>query len=203
MIEQGPEPIAPHGDPTARVEAAYRAAARRMAGVPILNDRLAVAAEGFRRWNGQWLGALVTPWCINVVLLPDAPDRWPGLRAGDKRVVRLPAGDYEFVAGHDPILGEHHSLSLFSPVLEFENQEAACLTARAALLALFDAAHYEAHEAATAAQAVDAAGSAAAARRPLAELRASVEAPLSKREFLRGGFSPVKSPARRHRLHEP
>ena len=153
-------------DPAGRVRAAYRAAASRMSGIPILNPRLTVEAVGFRRWQGQWLGALITPWCLNVMLVPDDPAEWPAIAAGDKRVVRFPAGTYEFIAGRDEILGEHHDLSLFSPVLEFEDALAARLTAEAALDALLDAGNDR-------------------AQAPVQE-----PAPITKRQFLRGEFIP-------------
>jgi [NiFe] hydrogenase assembly HybE family chaperone len=158
-------------DPSPRVVAAYRAAEARMAGVPILNPRLAVEAVGFRRWSGHWLGALVTPWCINVVLLPDDPQAWKPPPPGDKRLLAFPAGPYEFISGRDALLGEHQSLSLFSPVLEFEDQNAARIAALAALDALFDEAHFEEREVVRAAEEAQA---------------AALAAPMTKREFLRG-----------------
>ena len=56
----------------------------RMAGVPILNPALSVQTVDFSPWRGHWLGALVTPWFINLVVMPldpaawrSAPERWP------------------------------------------------------------------------------------------------------------------------------
>lgn len=144
-----------------RLEIAFdRIARTRMAGLPFLNPRLHVEAVGFREWEGQWLGVLVTPWSINLVLLP-ASGPWPRLSTGAERFVDLPAGRFRFIAGFDAALGEYHACSLFSPALEFADQEAARATALAALRALQDPAG--------------------------AEHGAPRCAPLSRRDFLRGG----------------
>jgi [NiFe] hydrogenase assembly HybE family chaperone len=132
------EPVAAPG-PAARLEAAYTRIWRtRMQGLPFLNPRLRVEAVGFRPWEGEWLGALVTPWFVNLVLMPgDGP--WASLRTGDERIVALPAGRYRFIAGHDEELGEHHACSLFSPASDFGDHETARAVAAACLDALFDA----------------------------------------------------------------
>lgn len=112
--------------------------APRVAGLPYVNARLTVEAVGFRAWHGQWLGCVVTPWSINLMLLPQDAQAWPALKPGEKRRERFPAGDFEFVCAVDDGLGEHHDCSLFSPALQFADQEAARKTALAALTALAD-----------------------------------------------------------------
>jgi [NiFe] hydrogenase assembly HybE family chaperone len=124
---------------TRRIEAAFDHVARTgMAGMPFLNSALRVEAVGFHVWEGQWLGVLVTPWSINILLLPCSA-QWPRLATGAERFVDLPAGRYRFVAGFDAALGEYHACSLFSPALEFADHAAAQATALAALEALLDA----------------------------------------------------------------
>ena len=142
-----------------RLEAAFETIARtRMAGLAFVNPALRVECVGLREWQGQRIGILVTPWSINVVLLPGT-GAWPALAAGAERFVELPAGRYRFIAGADASVGEYHACSLFSPALEFADHEAARSAAAAALAALFDPA--------TAGEGAPAAG-------------------LSRREFLRG-----------------
>lgn len=127
-------------DPSVRIAQTYeRIWHTRMQGLPFLNAALRVEAVGFRPWKGQWLGALVTPWSLNLLLLPGEGE-WTALAAGAERFVSFPAGCFRFIAGHEASLGESHSCSLFSPVLEFTDHEAARLTAAAALAGLFDAA---------------------------------------------------------------
>ncbi len=95
------------GNPAARIEAAFRAiAAERMRGLPFVNEALEVEAIGFAPWDAHWLGCLITPWCMNLVLLPRDPAAWPSVAAGDKVAYRFPAGVYEFVAGREQAIGE-------------------------------------------------------------------------------------------------
>jgi [NiFe] hydrogenase assembly HybE family chaperone len=133
------------GNPAARLEAAFRAiATERMRGLPVVNEALEVEAVGFAPWDAHWLGVLVTPWCMNLVLLPREPAQWTSLPPGKKAAYRFPAGVYEFVAGQEAAVGEYQACSLFSPMFEFADHAAARLTAQAALAALFDAAHADA-----------------------------------------------------------
>ena len=135
------EALPRRGDPSVRITDTYERIRRsRMEGLPFLNARVRVEAVGFRPWEGQWLGALVTPWSLNLLLLPGEGE-WTTLAGGSERFVVFPAGRFRFIVGHEASLGETHSCSLFSPVLEFADHEAARLTAEAALVGLFDAAH--------------------------------------------------------------
>lgn len=45
-------------------------AVMRMRGLPIVNPALGVEALSFRRWAGEWLGVLITPWSLSLMLLP-------------------------------------------------------------------------------------------------------------------------------------
>lgn len=158
--------------PAARLEAAFvRIWKTRMTGLPFLNDALRVQAVGFRPWQGAWLGALVTPWSVNLVLLPGEGE-WPALPEGVERLVPFPAGQFRFVAGADPSVGEYHACSLFSPALAFADHETAVATAEAALVALFD----------------PALAPGADAFQPSQPAR---PAQVSKRDFLRGRLSGV------------
>ena len=177
--------MAAMGDPSARLTAAFRDAAQRMRGLPIVNPALDVEAVGFARWEGRWLGVLVTPWCVNLVLCPDDPSAWRPLAAGAKRRYRFPAGEYEFVGAHDAALGEYQVCSLFSPVHEFTDHATARLLAELARDALFDPAHAEV----PALPGVNLApGTGAGATGPLARLEAGMATPLSKRAFLHARF---------------
>lgn len=121
----------------ARIEAAFGTIAReRMAGVPILNPALDVAAIGTRAWNGHWLAILVTPWCMNVLLLPQSSDpaAWKGPGPGDTLRQALPGGSFAFIVGEEPALGRFLMCSLFSPMQEFADQAAAVATAEAVMV---------------------------------------------------------------------
>lgn len=154
-------------DPTERLEAAFtRIWKTRMEGLPFLNAALRVEAVGFRPWQGEWLGALVTPWFVNLLLLPGEGE-WASLPDGGERIVCLPAGGFRFVCGRDGEIGEYHACSLFSPAQEFADHETARAVAAAALEALFDAGNDEKARA----------------------IEAPPPEPVSKRDFIRGRFA--------------
>ena len=179
-----PTPAAPPAarpDPSALVERVFaQIGATRMDGLPFVNAALRVEAVGFRRWQDRWLGVLITPWSMNLMLLADDPARWRHARAGQSLSYALPAGVFDFVAAHDPALGDYQSCSLFSPMFEFADQDGARATAQAALVALFDPgarAGVEGPRDAPAAVAASASADAPAA---------APAAPVSNRDFLRG-----------------
>jgi [NiFe] hydrogenase assembly HybE family chaperone len=123
----------------ARLEAAFREIhTAQMRGMPIVNDALAVKAVGFRRHDERWLGALVTPWFLNLVLLPGEGDDWTGLVPGAKELIEFPSGRYEFVHANRKGVGAYKACSLFSPMFEFASMLQATETASAALISLFD-----------------------------------------------------------------
>lgn len=134
-----PAPPAQPVETIARLEAAFREIhTAQMRGLPIVNDALAVKALGFRRHDERWLGALVTPWFLNIVLLPGEGDDWSGLIPGAKELIEFPSGRYEFVHANRKGVGAYKACSLFSPMFEFASMLQATETASAALVSLFD-----------------------------------------------------------------
>ena len=181
-------------DPGPEVAAAFKMVREtRMHDVPILNPAVGVEAVGFAPWDAHWLGCLVTPWFMNLMLLPREPEKWVRLRPGEKHTYVFPAGGFEFIGGREDAIGEYQACSLFSPMFEFADHATARQTAEACLRALFDPANVE-HTDVTlpaASETLTEAAKEAAAREaaePLDGLEARLETPMSKREFLRGKF---------------
>ncbi len=226
------------GDVATTLEHRFRQIERtRMTGVPVVNDKLAVRAIGFRPWREHWLGILLTPWFMNLMLLPqeEAPTKAlspPGrgfgrggkqsfftlspafslkgegaqssllrqpreggsdeVPVGAARTFVFPSGSYDFVAGHEEGVGHYYSCSLFSPVFEFESQEAAERTAEAALAAIMDEENFDAAsqrrerevEAIWKGETPPAEEGSEQAKKPLQQRLAE---PMSRRAFLRGG----------------
>ncbi|MBT9384204.1 [NiFe]-hydrogenase assembly chaperone HybE [Pseudooceanicola sp. CBS1P-1] len=108
----------------------------KMRDVPLVNKALRVEAVGFRAHEGQVLGVLVSPWFMNLILLPDG-QTWE-LTAGEKEVIAFPSGDYEFIHNARPLTGPYKACSLFSPMGDFTRQKDAVEVAEAVMLALFD-----------------------------------------------------------------
>ncbi len=92
---------------------------RQMQDMPMLNPALAVEAVGFRPWCDHWLGILVTPWFMNLVLMPRVSAKWQPIGERETRHYVFPAGVFEFIGGSDPALGDYQACSLFSPMFEF------------------------------------------------------------------------------------
>lgn len=126
-----------------RLQAAFeRIANTRMAGLPMNNPALQVACVGFREWQGMVVGVLITPWTINLVILPgelsiERGDFSP-LGLDQHREWSFPSGRYCFMGGQEPECGPFHSCSLFSPPVEFQQQEGAVRVADEVMAALFE-----------------------------------------------------------------
>ena len=120
------------------LEDTFRAIEReRMADVPILNPAIKVQAVGFQEWEGQLLGILITPWFMNLMLLP-LDESEPAAASGESSPVDFPAGRFEFIHGEEAAIGAYQMCSLYSPVFDFEDHAAAVATAEAVLEQLFE-----------------------------------------------------------------
>lgn len=117
--------------------------AAKMKGVPFVNGTLGVKAVGFRIHAGRVMGVLVTPWFMNIVLLPNATDDWSQLRTGEKELIDFPSGTYEFLAANRPETGPYKACSLFSPMFDFSSMLQAVETAEAVMPGLLDAGNRE------------------------------------------------------------
>lgn len=119
---------------TAELEATFdRIRVERMAEVPILNDALRVEAVGFEAHGDDFIGVLVTPWFMNLMLVPADPDAPAAESPGQTSLCSFPAGDFEFIAGFEDGFGQYRMCSLFSPMFDFADHEAASQTAAAVM----------------------------------------------------------------------
>jgi [NiFe] hydrogenase assembly HybE family chaperone len=107
----------------------------RMSDVPILNEALQVEVVGLQARGTDWLCVLVTPWFMNLLLLPqDGSDgTWSNLSPGQTRMQTFPGGNLPFIANFEQGIGFYLSCSMFSPVFEFATQALAVETAEAVL----------------------------------------------------------------------
>lgn len=131
------------------LEALFREVqATRMAGVPVLNPALQVEAVGFEPVPVEAgeppaaVGVLVTPWFMNLVWLPLAPDEGAH-RVGQVKARDVGGTSFEFIGAHEPGLGAYEACSLASPMFEFPHQAQASATAQAVLAALLGAGEAE------------------------------------------------------------
>lgn len=110
-----------------------------MHDMPFVNGALSVEAVGLQRYEGDWLGVVITPWFINLFLLPGGGRLWHDLPTGEHGTVALPVGELEFIGdnpGAGAAVAAYQYCPLLSPVQQVENQEAARAIARDALTAV-------------------------------------------------------------------
>ncbi|MGE0080191.1 MAG: [NiFe]-hydrogenase assembly chaperone HybE [Thiohalomonadaceae bacterium] len=129
------------------LENAFRAIeAERMAGLPILNPALRVEAVGFRVWRAHCVGVLVTPWFMNLMVLPPEGDGFHDVAPGTRVSFELPSGPCDMTVGEEPSIGRFLSVSLFSPMAAFATQEQAVARAEAVMARLMTPRAAEARE---------------------------------------------------------
>lgn len=123
-------------DPTALIEAAFeRIRVERMTGLAMLNPVLAVAAVGFALREHEWRGVLVTPWGINLLLLP-AAEIWRAPQPHERVFRKYAAGTFAFLGNREDGVGDYLACPLIHDMQQFANQETAVHTGRACLIAL-------------------------------------------------------------------
>lgn len=96
----------------------------RMQGLPFVNVALDVAAVGFREFDEHFVGVLITPWFMNLVLLPGSDD-WSDQEQGSFSKVRMPGEEIEFNVCRDDVVGTYLTAVLFRTVSEFPDQDTA------------------------------------------------------------------------------
>ena len=101
----------------------------------MLHPRVHVQAVGFHKWKYFWLGIIVTPWCMNVILAKGQPSKWKSIpRRTPPALSRSRPGCMIFISVKDRILGEYQMCSLMSPLEEVvSDHEMAVEIAKAAL----------------------------------------------------------------------
>jgi len=168
-----------------RLETVYRDVIQpRMLALPMYNAALQVEASGFGLRGEHCSGVLITPWCMNLVLLPVDGDTWTELAPGSRVEVVFPAGTYLMTLSLPADTQPHLVLTLFTTVLAVPDQDTARRVADEVLQRLYqksDAPEYDG---------VD----------PLhAQLaREETHAPLSRRDLLRGEWRSRDSHSRNH-----
>jgi [NiFe] hydrogenase assembly HybE family chaperone len=100
--------------------AAFRSVESGMRDLPIYNDKVDIAAIGFRAFGEDALiGVVLTPWFMNLVRLPIEPVPLDMAAIGKTVMIELPAGPRKFVTNGDADIGLYQAHSLHSPVSSF------------------------------------------------------------------------------------
>lgn len=110
----------------------------RMVGVPVINPEVKVQAVDFQDWNGYFVGVLITPWFMNLMITSCEGCTCEDLPVGSTQLHRFPSGNYEFIVGYEEGIGCYQSCSLFSPMFEFKNHEDAVMVAMETMSLIMD-----------------------------------------------------------------
>ena len=103
-------------DPAPLLVAQYERIAREeMQALPFYHATMPIVAE-FVLFEGQWLGCVLTPWMLSVVVLPGPDQRWPVRSSSDRLALQLPCGNMTFMVGELPESGQLLACSLMSPL---------------------------------------------------------------------------------------
>ena len=210
-VEEKPEKPVPADiieQNTRKLEDAFNAIYKeRMHDVPVINERIKVSVIGFQRWQNSYLCIMITPWFMNLMLLPGEDENWDELLETTSVRHTFPSGNYQFLVGFEADIGKYQMCSLFSPMFEFTDNAAAIDTAEVAIKELMNCENIEhsdidSHQIAAiwdgseehpdkvaareeAEKAKMKANAEAPARKPLKERMAQ---PISRRRLLRGAL---------------
>lgn len=114
-----------------------------MHDIPVNNEKIEVNVIGLQQWQEYYLGIVITPWFMNIILIPCENQLWDDLAELSKQTYIFPSGRYSFITGRDKELGTYQMCSLFSPMFEFADNVAAIDTATVAIKELMNVENIE------------------------------------------------------------
>ena len=92
-----------------------RIAREQMQGLPFYHATMPIVAECVL-FEAQWLGCVLTPWMLSLVVLPGPDQLWPVRSSSDRLALQLPCGNMTFMVGELPETGQLLACSLMSPL---------------------------------------------------------------------------------------
>ena len=125
MVENPSNPIHEQ-DPSRLLENHFRLAALQREPA---NPRLDVEAIGFSRHRGDWLGVMVTPDFVRLLLLPGGGSLWGDIPAGQRRYLELAGGTQTFFAEDSALIGPYQWAALVDSVTLLPDMTSARLLA--------------------------------------------------------------------------
>ena len=113
-------------DPGPLLEAHFRAHREALAAdTAQTNQALQIKAIGFTKIEGDWVGVMVTPWFIHLLLLPGGGTLWGDIPDGQRRYLDLPGGTFSFTAAEIPAVGPYQYATLLDRINQVPDMAAA------------------------------------------------------------------------------
>lgn len=124
--------------PAEWLESAFERVARDdMRDLPFFRAGVPVKACGFTLFERQWVGCLLTPWTMSLLVLPGPGQRWPRRQQGARLALSLPCGDVTFFVSEIGGGRQYLSCSLMSPLdAHLSGEQAVSLAEQSARMAL-------------------------------------------------------------------
>ena len=86
------------------------------ADMPQANPALQIKAIGFTKIEGDWVGVMVTPWFIQLLLLPGGGTLWGDIPDGQRRYLDLPGSTFYFTATEVADVGPYQFTALLDKI---------------------------------------------------------------------------------------
>ncbi|WP_193345504.1 hydrogenase-2 assembly chaperone [Actinobacillus pleuropneumoniae] len=87
-----------------------------MQDLPFYRHDIPCFAPNFILYEGQWIGSVLTPWMISIVIIPGPEQLWEGRTVGDKLGLQLPYKAMTFTVSSIDSIPQYLSCSLLSPI---------------------------------------------------------------------------------------
>lgn len=103
-------------DPSSIFQNEMRKVAEEMKDLPFYRKGIDCYCPKFVLFENQWIGTVVTPWMLSIVILPGKDQEWEPREIGDKLSVQLPYKTFTFTVSSLENIPQYLSCSLHSPI---------------------------------------------------------------------------------------
>ncbi|TDQ59089.1 Tat proofreading chaperone HybE [Mesocricetibacter intestinalis] len=103
-------------NPAEKVRQEMQIIAQSMQELPFYRQDISCYCPNFILFEQQWLGTLLTPWTMSVLVLPGPEQVWPAREIGDKITLQLPYKALTFTVSGIEAIPHYLSCSLQSPL---------------------------------------------------------------------------------------
>ena len=90
--------------------------AENMRDLPFYRHDIPCFTPNFVLFEGQWIGTVLTPWMMSIVVLPGPQQQWEERAIGDKLGLQLPYNTFTFTVSGVESVPQYLSSSLLSPL---------------------------------------------------------------------------------------